>query len=60
MISLMTWYTLNSPFIRIAMCSITMLLADGKVLSNVIIYDLVYIQLTFHTHSDVKQKIIGS
>ena len=60
MISLMTWYTLNSPFIRIAMCSIIMLVADGKVLSNGIIYDLVYIQLTFHKLSDVNQKNIGS
>ena len=34
--------------------------ADAKVLSNGIIYDLVYIQLTIDTQSDVNYKNIGS
>ena len=42
------------------MLSIRLLVVDGKVVSNGIIDDLVYIEVTFHTHSDVKYKIIDS
>ena len=41
------------------MYSIIILVADGKVLSNGIIHDMEYIELTFHMHSEVKYKIIG-
>ena len=56
----MTGYTLNWLFIYVAMEGIRVLVADGKVVSIGIIFDLVYIELTFHTQSDVKYKNIGS